>query len=937
MDLRGLLLAIASFGLGALPFPSWIVRALTGRDLSQSGTGNVSVAAAFRQGGTAAGIATVLAEVGRGVVPVLVARHVLPNAPAAQIAVLIPLVVARYAIAKGGGVTNATWGVLVYSPWVALGSALTGLATLVLGRWVLVDRADAVRQWAARLGCASGALWVWIATHSPIQTLAATGLAGLLVAINLRQADDMTASSIPSLDNPLASHQCGEKAARLAQLRQAGFRVPAGWVVPPEQEISDRWLASLQPSEANPLIVRSSAIGEDSDTSSAAGQYLTVGPVATERELREAIQRCRESYRRPEAIAYRQQRELPEVGMAVLIQRYILGRVAGVAFSRHPLDGADRVVIEALPVGGKSVVSGAQTPAHWEIPIATGENRDCDGSLVPAPVVEELVNLTQRIEALFHGLPQDIEWVWDGTKIWILQSRPITNLRPIWTRTIAAEVIPGAIHPLTWSVNRPLTCGVWGQIFTVVLGDRASGLDFTATATLFGSHAYFNATLLGEIFRTMGLPEQGLEFLLRGQKMGKPPFKTVWRNLPGLWRLVQRERQLPQEFERDRQRLFREALQSLDRIQLQSLTPVELLEQVDRIQQWLEVATYYNILGPIGLAIRRSLWRVPDAWMGKSAAPELASLQALKHLADRLRGTAAETSTDALEQLLSQNRDLQQQFDTWLETYGYLSEVGTDIAVPTWRDRPETLKSLLLTLAAQPPNGTNAEAQASPRNPWQQWRAARCRLHAAAQAGISEVYAKLLAHLRWTFLALEARGLTERVFLQEGDIFFLTLEEVRQWVNGEWGAEEIRSTVAHRQQQFATDRTRPIPQVVYGNVLPDVQPPAPAQEPNGSLLRGIPASRGCAEGVVRIWRSLDSGTVDRGTVLVVPYTDAGWAPLLVNAAAIVAEVGGQLSHGAIIAREYGIPAVMNVAQAATQLQDGQRVRVDGDRGTVERL
>jgi pyruvate,water dikinase len=79
------------------------------------------------------------------------------------------------------------------------------------------------------------------------------------------------------------------------------------------------------------------------------------------------------------------------------------------------------------------------------------------------------------------------------------------------------------------------------------------------------------------------------------------------------------------------------------------------------------------------------------------------------------------------------------------------------------------------------------------------------------------------------------------------------------------------------------------------------------------------------------------GAIDRQTILVVPYTDSGWSPLLAQAGGIVAEVGGQLSHGAIIAREYGIPAVMNVTQATRVLQSGQWIRVDGERGRVEIL
>ena len=130
---------------------------------------------------------------------------------------------------------------------------------------------------------------------------------------------------------------------------------------------------------------------------------------------------------------------------------------------------------------------------------------------------------------------------------------------PIWTRKIAAEVIPGVIHPLTWSINRPLTCGVWGEIFTLVLGDasgngkadRTLGLDFNETATLHYSRAYFNASLLGEIFLRMGLPPESLEFLTRGAKLSKPSLESTWKNLPGLARLLGRELNLDKDFKQD--------------------------------------------------------------------------------------------------------------------------------------------------------------------------------------------------------------------------------------------------------------------------------------------------------------------------------------------------------------------------------------------------
>ncbi len=716
------LLLAASFSLGALPLTGWAVRVFTRRDLRALGTGNVGVSAAFIHGGKLAGIAAVLAEIVRGITPVLAGRFWFPDAPEIAIALLIPLVAGRYAIARGGGVTNAVWGLLVFSPPVAVSSGIWGLVA-----WGLAQRwwgeGDRARLFASRCGCLCTPIWVWVWRQSIPEFLAAAGLALLLAAINFSQGDDMALSKsepLFSLDDSLDAAICGDKAAKLSQLKRAGFNVPAGFVLASKEEgrgkkeegrgkkeegrrkkeegrgkkeegrgkkeegrrneeegrgkkeegrgkkeegrrneeegrgkkeegrrneenadrllISNSVIQNLKSQIPNRMIVRSSAAGEDGDTSSAAGQYQTIGPVFTEAELLDAINRCRQSYWTSEAVAYRRERQLPDTQMAVLIQPYIHSQIAGVMFSRNPLDGGSQIIIEALPGGAESVVGGQVTPLHWEIDFSAPETLEKNlreieiYSIVDKEIIAELVQQAQAIEAFFHGIPQDIEWSWDGEKVWILQSRPITNLQPFWTRTIAAEVIPGAIRPLTWSINRPLTCGVWGEIFRVVLGDRASHLNFNETATLLGSHAYFNATLLGEIFRMMGLPEQGLEFLLRGQKMGKPPLGKILPSLPGLWRLVQRERALNADFEVDRTSIFLPALQSLQKAEGSSTSLrvkrekreegeewaianyqylSELLERAEQIQEWLKPITYYNILGRSGWQFAKQFF----AWL----------------------------------------------------------------------------------------------------------------------------------------------------------------------------------------------------------------------------------------------------------------------------------------------------------------------------------
>ncbi|MEG5062840.1 glycerol-3-phosphate acyltransferase [Microcoleus sp. B3-A4] len=993
------LLLTASFSLGALPLTGWAVRVFGRRDLRALGTGNVGVSAAFIHGGKLAGIAAVLAEIARGVVPVLAGRFCFPDAPAIAIALLIPLVAGRYAIARGGGVTNAVWGLLVFSPPVAVSSGIWGLLA-----WGLAQRwwgeGDRARLFASRCGCLCTPIWVWVWRQSMPEFLAATGLALLLAAINFSQGDDMALSKseqLFSIDDSLDAAICGDKAAKLSQLKRAGFNVPAGFILASKEEgrgkkeegrgkkeegrgdeenaerllISNSVIQNLKSKIQNRMIVRSSAAGEDGDTSSAAGQYQTIGPVFTEAELIDAINCCRQSYWTSEAVAYRRQRQLPATQMAVLIQPYIDSEFAGVMFSRNPLDGGSQIIIEALPGGAEAVVGGQITPVHLEIDFSTPESLEEslsefeNNSIIDKSLIAKLVNQAQAIEAFFHGIPQDIEWSWDGEKVWILQSRPITNLQPFWTRTIAAEVIPGAIRPLTWSINRPLTCGVWGEIFQLVLGDRAIGLNFNETATLLGSHAYFNATLLGEIFRMMGLPEQGLEFLLRGQKMGKPPLGKILPSLPGLWRLVQGERALNAKFKGDRTSVFLPALQSLEKEEgrgkkeegrgsseekilmpnVQCPMPdyqylSELLERAEQIQEWLKPITYYNILGPIGLAIRKAIFRVSDEWLDNDSAPEIASVRALQQLAQKLRQAAVSQSDETLSvahlaQTFSETPALQAEFEKWLDIYGYLSEVGTDIAVSTWREQPEVYQKLLISMAQK------AEINLVKKRKLgltfgQKWRLDKCQERAIVKNEISEIYARLLAHLRWTFLEIEACGLAMQVFEESGDIFYLEFGEIQQWIRS--GASvSFKDTIRERRDRLLADRDRPIPPVVYGNLLPNSQKRSIELATSASnIMQGIPASIGRVEGFVKICRTA-STDLGENAIAVVPYTDAGWAPLLLGATAIIAEVGGQLSHGAIIAREYKIPAVMNISEATTRLRDGQKVRVDGYLGTVELL
>jgi phosphohistidine swiveling domain-containing protein len=204
-------------------------------------------------------------------------------------------------------------------------------------------------------------------------------------------------------------------------------------------------------------------------------------------------------------------------------------------------------------------------------------------------------------------------------------------------------------------------------------------------------------------------------------------------------------------------------------------------------------------------------------------------------------------------------------------------------------------------------------------------------------------YHFVIAHsrLRDLYLTLAARLVAAGRLAGPEDVFFLTAEEVVALVEGRLASSEGRERVAQRRRTWEADqRTRPLSafdQLINGRLRPVAPSVAPGGD-GGQLLRGLPASPGSYVGQARVLHTpADSAGLEPGEVLIAPATSPGWAPLLLAAGALVTEIGGTLSHGAIIAREYGLPAVLNVTGATRCIRTGQLVRVDGSQGIVQLL
>ncbi|WP_254721634.1 glycerol-3-phosphate acyltransferase [Kovacikia minuta] len=285
--------------LGGVPLIAWITRALTGRQIRQLGTGNVSVSAAFYHGGKWVGMLAVLSEALKGVAAVLLARAFFPLDPVWEIVALIALVMGRYWFGKGAGTTNVAWGYVAHDPiTAALVFVISGIGFTILrerkqGRLsvlVLFPLITALRhpQEGELIGAAIALAvllgWIYRKIPDDLDMTPDAGQADSQGVFRFFRGD----RAVQSLDQVLDARKAGHKAATLSQLKRLGYPVPMGWILVPGDD-PDPLFEILKPSPKAPLVVRSSAVGEDSETASAAGQYETILSITSREQLMPAM------------------------------------------------------------------------------------------------------------------------------------------------------------------------------------------------------------------------------------------------------------------------------------------------------------------------------------------------------------------------------------------------------------------------------------------------------------------------------------------------------------------------------------------------------------------------------------------------------------------------------------------------------------------------
>jgi len=608
-------------------------------------------------------------------------------------------------------------------------------------------------------------------------------------------------------------------------------------------------------------------------------------------------------------------------------------------------------------------------------------------------LIRALVQLGSTVEGVF-GAPQDIEFALDGEgTLWLTQARPITTLYPLPSGPIPEDrhvyfslnVFQGMLQPFT-----PM--GVQGMRLTLASLMAAAGFPFAdpvagppflveAGMRVFGDltpvlrHPFGRRMLLRVMPHMEARSVPIVEHLLAEDPELKPvpaSRATTFRRLAG----VMARTRLPFRILGALWNPGKAVARATARLR-RPPQPSSGRDPLERVQAILfGIAEGFLVVAPVAIA-GAIAWGVAEALLSDLAtAEELDTARralpnnpttemdlALWQLAQHAQEDAASVEAlDSLEPAELEARfragrlpgPLQEGLTRFLEAYGQRGLAEIDLGAPRWADEPAYLFGVIRGYGrmrdpelapdrvfrraeteadAMVETLTQRAARGNPlRGRLVRFLLGRMRAMFGLREGHKFILVTGLAQAR-THLAQVGRELAGQGALEAAeDIFFLDLREVRLAREGR----PVRDLVRQRRADYATElQRRQVPRILLSDGTVPVAGPTPSQDQDG--LSGAPASAGTVTGRAHVVLDPRNAGLEAGQILVAPSTDPAWTPLFLSAAGLVMEMGGAMSHGAVVAREYGIPAVVGVPQATERIPDGALIEVDGTSGRVRLL
>lgn len=599
--------------------------------------------------------------------------------------------------------------------------------------------------------------------------------------------------------------------------------------------------------------------------------------------------------------------------------------------------------------------------------------------------VLQLELMGRKIEDHF-GCPQDIEWCLEEDKLYIVQSRPITTLYPVpepsdgqnrvYMSVGHQQMMTEAIKPLGMSFFQLISyapmVSAGGRLFLDVTHDLASPIGRKIILNSVGK----NDPLMHNAFSALVRRKDYIRSLPRGKRIigtgseaisAALPFeimKIYWKN---------DETIIP--------RLISKAEASLNKLQeeIAGVSGEELFEFIKKDNERLKKVLYDpQSLGAIMVGVFAAYWlnKKMDLWLGEKSAADTLSQSVpnnitsemgldLLDVSDVVRRYPAvmnyfrQPGKDTLfEDLagLEGGEEVSRALQEYLAKYGMRCSGEIDITKQRWSEQPTALLPMILSnINNFEPNARRSKFERGRMEAEQKKKELLSQL-ALLPGGNSKVKKtkKMISLLRnfagyreypkYSFISRyyiykqallrEAAVLVQKGIIEDkDDIYYLSFEELREAVRtGQLDYQILNE----RKEDYAVSEKLTPPRVITSEGEIIIGEYSTVNLPPGALA-GIPVSSGIIAGRARIVTKMEDADLEAGDILVTAFTDPSWTPLFVSVNGLVTEVGGRMTHGAVIAREYGLPAVVGVENATKLIKDGQRIRINGTEGYVELL
>ncbi|MBV1759170.1 MAG: hypothetical protein KMY55_15200 [Dethiosulfatibacter sp.] len=783
----------------------------------------------------------------------------------------------------------------------------------------------------------------------------------------------------------------GGKGYNLAKMYNQGMKVPNGFVIistaydafASRDSVDESLMAEVyeayEKMDSGLVAVRSSSTVEDLPGMSFAGQYSSYLEV-TRDELQDKIRKCWDSLNNERAIDYRKKNKVLEgYSHAVVVQEMIPSHVSGVVFTSNPVSGVrDELVINSAFGFGEAIVSGDLTPDQYIVDKNTGaiiESTLKEKSL-SAALLKNLVEVCKKTEDYF-GKPQDIEFAFDASGgLFLLQSRDITTLFPMdafekddkfRAYMGAGTVMLGMKEPFT-----PLGFSIMSYIYPTVINIMTARKKNPLTNSFVKHNAYrmyvdmtylmsskFVAKQFANSFSGNDLPLKGVmnavidqygkRFKGQGYRF-KLPLGIIKYSLFLMGKLREIKK-IPNGQRYNAIRTLGDEAFAIQKKNYDHLTTDEGRVTFAR-EVLVEAFKLSQTMAMYCLDVNNSIK------IEKVLKKHLPNKYQVEKLVQSLPGCFTQTlmvDLNKYAKVLNEKgrkpsvNDVE--FKKILETYGHRGNIELDLGTKRWREDPSYLLGLVDSYMVDQMYVRNLEDYEAKRIEAENMIDNICHdLVAMGKKNLANKMRTLMVNYRYGLAMREypksdivrfmelgrkalfdvGNNLVNRGKLDKAsDIFYLYAEEILS-------ENDLRKLVIDHKAIYNKEMKRTsIPRMVLSNGATYYT--STVIDPNADVIRGLALSPGSYEGTIRVVFDPKTTELKEGEILVTESTNPAWTPLFATAGALIMEYGGPMSHGGIVAREYGIPAVVGISSATSLLKDGQRVRVNGESGIVEIL